>query len=73
MYPPRQTPVSRFCDVRGLRYHVSAWPGVGRPIVLLHGYMDCGATFQVLVDELRSGRPLLAPDWRGFGGSGWAA
>jgi pimeloyl-ACP methyl ester carboxylesterase len=73
MYQPRQTPVSRFCDVRGLRHHVSEWPGVGRPIVLLHGYMDCGATFQFLADELRSGRTLIAPDWRGFGRSGWAA
>lgn len=73
MYEPRQSVVSRYLDVRGLRYHVSTWPGAGRPIVLLHGFMDCGASFQFLVDALRLGRPVFAPDWRGFGRSAWAA
>jgi Predicted hydrolases or acyltransferases (alpha/beta hydrolase superfamily) len=72
MYQPRQTAVSRYLDVRGLRYHLSTWPGTGRPIVLLHGFMDCGSSFQFLVDALRLGRPVLAPDWRGFGRSAWA-
>lgn len=73
MYQPRRTVVSRHLDVLGLRYHVSTWPGTGRAVVLLHGYMDCGSTFQFLVDALQLGRPLFAPDWRGFGRSGWAA
>jgi pimeloyl-ACP methyl ester carboxylesterase len=41
--------------------------------VLLHGFMDCGATFQFVVDALTDGRTLVAPDWRGFGRSAWAA
>lgn len=73
MYQPRHTAVSRFLDVRGLSYHVSTWPGVGRAVVLLHGYMDCGSTYQFVVDALQLGRPLYAPDWRGFGRSGRAA
>jgi pimeloyl-ACP methyl ester carboxylesterase len=71
-YQPRRVAESRWFDLRGVRHHVSAWPGTGRPIVLLHGFMDCGATFQFLVDAMTTDRPLVAPDWRGFGRSGWA-
>jgi pimeloyl-ACP methyl ester carboxylesterase len=42
------------------------------PIVLLHGWMDTGATFQFLVDELPAGWSCAAPDWRGFGDTSWA-
>ena len=41
------------------------------PIVLLHGFQDCGATWQFLVDCLPGTWSLVAPDWRGFGGSEW--
>jgi len=37
------------------------------PIVMLHGWMDVGASFQFVVDALKSDRPVIAPDWRGFG------
>ena len=33
--------------------------------------MDAGETFQFLVDAFREERPLVAPDWRGFGRSQW--
>ena len=63
---------SRFVDVRGLRYHVRTW---GDPeatkLVLLHGWMDVSASFQFLVDALRLGWCVLAPDWRGFGMTQW--
>lgn len=36
-------------------------------LVLLHGWGDCGASFQFLVDELNDGWFVIAPDWRGFG------
>jgi pimeloyl-ACP methyl ester carboxylesterase len=72
IYTPRRLPESREVLACGVRHHVTAWPGSGPPIVLLHGFMDCGATFQFMVDELEGGRPVLAPDWRGFGRSGWA-
>ncbi len=41
------------------------------PVILLHGWLDCGATFQFLVDALGRDRPLAALDWRGFGQSEW--
>jgi pimeloyl-ACP methyl ester carboxylesterase len=62
-----------FHPVRGLRYHVSRWGQAGAepPLVLLHGWMDVGASFQFFVDALASNegreRLVLAPDWRGFG------
>lgn len=71
-YRPRRVPQEDARDLRGLRHHVTVWPGEAAPIVLLHGFMDCGATFQFLVDELATPRPLVAPDWRGFGRSAWA-
>src|SRR5690606_8764498 len=43
------------------------------PVVLLHGYMDAGATWQFLVDHLPESWSCVAPDWRGFGGTEWAA
>lgn len=65
--------------VRGLSYHLTVWGDASlitpqRPALLLcHGYMDVGASFQFMVDELAAlegpQRYILAPDWRGFGGS----
>jgi pimeloyl-ACP methyl ester carboxylesterase len=41
--------------------------------VLLHGFQDCGDTWQFLVDCLPETWSLVAPDWRGFGGTEWVA
>ncbi len=70
-YQPRRHPTSRFETLRGLRAHAWAWPGDDRlPLrVLLHGWMDVGASFQFLVDAFSSDAPVLAIDWRGFGHS----
>ena len=38
---------------------------------MLHGWMDVGASFQFLVDALERDWFVIAPDWRGFGGSQW--
>ena len=62
-------------DARGLRMQLHHWPAAGpqrhAPLVLLHGWMDCGASFQFVVDELHrlegAARTIVAPDWRGFG------
>ncbi len=63
---------SLFFDLRGLRYHVRHWPGdAARRLVLLHGWMDVSASFQFLVDALDPGWDIYAPDWRGYGLSGW--
>jgi pimeloyl-ACP methyl ester carboxylesterase len=45
----------------------------GTPVVLLHGFMDRGASWQFLADALPSSWSLAAPDWRGFGESDWAS
>lgn len=59
-------------DIRGLRYQVRRWGPVDAPrVFLLHGWMDSSATFQFVVDALRHDWQLIAPDWRGFGGSTW--
>jgi pimeloyl-ACP methyl ester carboxylesterase len=59
---------SRFLPLRGLRCHVREWGPVGAPmVVMLHGWMDVGASFQFVVDALGDGWHVLAPDWRGFG------
>ena len=43
------------------------------PLVFLHGWMDVGASFQFLVDELERDWYAIAPDLRGFGRSSWQA
>jgi pimeloyl-ACP methyl ester carboxylesterase len=69
----------RHLSIRGLRYHLQSWgdsslvhPG-RPPLVLLHGWMDVGASYQFLVDALAQAdgfeRWVIAPDWRGFGGT----
>ncbi|MFX5476533.1 alpha/beta fold hydrolase, partial [Acinetobacter baumannii] len=48
------------------------WGEPGAPkLFLLHGWMDVAASFQFLVDALRGRWHAIAPDWRGFGQSGW--
>jgi pimeloyl-ACP methyl ester carboxylesterase len=72
-YVPRREPRYEDLTVRGLRHRVTWWgERTHSPIVLLHGFMDCGATWQFLVDCLPESWSLAAPDWRGFGHSGWA-
>lgn len=42
---------------------------------MVHGWMDVGASFQFVVDELAAAegfeREVVAPDWRGFGLTQW--
>jgi pimeloyl-ACP methyl ester carboxylesterase len=55
-------------ELRGRRVHLWRWQGgQAQPIVLLHGWMDTGQTFQFLVDHLAHDRTFVAPDLRGFG------
>lgn len=64
---------SEFHEIRGLRYHVRTWGDPGAPaLFLLHGWMDVSASFQFLVDCFSREWHVIAPDWRGFGLSGWA-
>jgi pimeloyl-ACP methyl ester carboxylesterase len=73
-YLPRRPGISRYLPVRGLSYHLTQWgePQAGQPVlVMVHGYMDVGASFQFVVDALAGlpggARCIVAPDWRGFG------
>jgi pimeloyl-ACP methyl ester carboxylesterase len=60
-------------EVRGLRYRVRHWGSSDAPVVLMvHGWMDVGASFQFLVDALERDWHVIAPDWRGFGETQWA-
>jgi pimeloyl-ACP methyl ester carboxylesterase len=76
-YQPGHPGTSRFLTLRGLRHHLHEWGDAGvatpeRPtLVMAHGWMDVGASFQFVVDALREvgdgPRHIVAPDWRGFG------
>ena len=68
---------SEFIALRSLRYHLRRWDAAQPaaadtpPLVLLHGWMDVGASYQFVVDALprgfAQGRTIIAPDWRGVG------
>jgi len=76
-YRPLRPAATRFVELRGLRLHLRSWGDPAgctaeRPLlVLLHGWMDVGASFQFLVDALAAAegfeRCCAAPDWRGYG------
>lgn len=65
---------SHMHTIRNLRYHVRTWGDPAAPkVFLLHGWMDVSASFQFLVDCFRREWYVVAPDWRGFGLTEWAA
>ena len=73
-YMPLHAARSEVVPVRLHRYHVRVWGDVATslpPLVLMHGWMDVGASYQFMVDALSNdflaGRLIIAPDWRGFG------
>jgi pimeloyl-ACP methyl ester carboxylesterase len=67
-YTPRRAARRRELAGREGRIAVTQWgPPGDPPIVLLHGWMDCGAAWQLLVDCLPEDWPLLAIDWPGYG------
>ena len=58
--------------LRGLTCNVRHWGAEGAPrLFMLHGRQDASPTFQFVVDALRQGWHVIAPDWRGHGASGW--
>ena len=76
-YATRRAAQSRFQSIRNLRYHLITWGDAAMvtpqrpPLVMLHGWMDVGASFQFVVDALAEAegdsRFIVALDWRGFG------
>ncbi|MDE2400624.1 MAG: alpha/beta hydrolase [Burkholderiales bacterium] len=78
VYSPLYAARSHFVEARGLRHHMLVWGDLAMAtpeqplLVLAHGWMDVGASFQFMVDALRQmpgwgTRPIVAIDWRGFG------
>lgn len=76
-YEPRRPSRSTWWTIRGLRYHAHEWGDASLAtaetptLVMVHGWMDVGASFQFVVDALQAlggpARHIVAPDWRGFG------
>jgi len=72
-YLPRRAARSVFVPLRGLVYHAHVWGDATLvtpetpPLVMLHGWMDVGASYQFVVDALERDRLVIAPDWRGYG------
>lgn len=79
-YPELRPARTRLLPVRNVHYQLREWGDASlvtaeRPLlVLTHGWMDVGASYQFVVDELARiegpARHVVALDWRGFGGSG---
>jgi pimeloyl-ACP methyl ester carboxylesterase len=70
VYAPHRQHRSEFVSLRGLRHHILRWGEACRgqpPLVMLHGWMDVGASFQFVVDAMAAQREVIALDWRGFG------
>lgn len=74
-YSLRRPPHTFSFDAAGVTLALRRWGAPDQPlVVMLHGWMDAGATFQFLVDALPDAlfqrHSWLALDWRGFGHSG---
>ncbi|MBG9387909.1 alpha/beta fold hydrolase [Caenimonas aquaedulcis] len=70
MYQPRRSFRDQFVAIRNLRYRVAVWgePAPGKtPMVMVHGWMDVGASWQFMVDAFEEDHYVIAPDWRGYG------
>lgn len=67
---PRRAATPGIIETREGRLGTTRWgPATGAPILILHGWMDCGAAFALLAEELPAHWPVLALDWRGYGRS----
>ncbi|HEX7687777.1 MAG TPA: alpha/beta hydrolase [Burkholderiaceae bacterium] len=79
VYAPLRPARTASHAIRTIAMQVHEWGDASlatpeRPtLVLMHGWMDVGASFQFVVDELArlegEARHVIAADWRGFGGS----
>jgi pimeloyl-ACP methyl ester carboxylesterase len=59
-------------SLRGHAHALRHWGASSAPtIIMLHGWMDVGASFQFLVDAMKHDWRVIAPDQRGYGGSDW--
>ncbi len=70
IYQPNREPRVARHALRGVDYSVLEWGDIDAPLIVwLHGWGDCAATCQFVVDALDAGSSVIAPDFRGFGHS----
>jgi hypothetical protein len=70
MYQAKCPARSQWVDLRHHRYHLHVWGQAQSeqvPLVLLHGWMDVGASFQFMVDALSAERWVIASNDVQFG------
>jgi pimeloyl-ACP methyl ester carboxylesterase len=71
---PDVAPTTRTVRAGGLDHRVVEWDGGGTTTVLfVHGYLDCGGSFDALARALPADLHCVAPDMRGHGLTGRAA
>ena len=72
LYQPQRISRTETVRIRHLDYCVRIWgqpnPHIP-PLVMVHGWMDVAASYQFVVDAFAQDRWVIAPDWRGYGGS----
>jgi len=72
IYQPKRVSRCRIIELRGLSCNLREWGDEGAPLlVMLHGHRDSSISWQFTVDHLTRSWHVVAPDWRGFGHSGW--
>ena len=60
--------------LRGADVELAVWcwgDAAAPPIVIVHGWADCGASFGAVASDLARDYRIIAPDLRGFGDSAW--
>lgn len=63
---------SRFVTVNRLRLHLLEWGEAGRPVLILHGFLEHAHAWDLVAPRLAgAGYRVLALDWRGHGDSEW--
>jgi pimeloyl-ACP methyl ester carboxylesterase len=70
----RVEPIETSVVANGMAHHVLEWarPGATRTVVCCHGYLDVGASWDLVAQHLvRGGRRVVAFDFRGHGGTEW--
>lgn len=61
---------SEYVQCCGVTLHLRHWGNPEAPlVVLLHGWMDCSATYQLMVDACTHDWHFVALDWCGYGQS----
>ena len=63
-------PISRFVEVNKALIHALDWGGSGPPLLLVHGAMRTGRSWNAVARRLRDTYRVISVDIRGHGDSG---